>query len=57
MIGRESAMPLVSWSILESLDLIEIVNEEKLAIFLDNIYLSYNRDVQYHNDLHGADVA
>jgi len=50
-------MPLVSWSILESLDLIEIVNEEKLAIFLDNIYLSYNRDVQYHNDLHGADVA
>lgn len=33
------------------------VNERKLAIFFDDVMKSYRRDVQYHNDLHGVDVA
>lgn len=57
MLGRENTLNLVGWKILENLDLIDIINEEKLACFMDKIYLAYSRDVQYHNDLHGADVA
>jgi hypothetical protein len=56
-LGRDHTMSLVGWKIMENLNLIEIVNEEKLACFLDKIYLTYSRDIQYHNDLHGADVA
>lgn len=32
------------------------VNEEKLREFVSQISIGYNRDVQYHNDLHAADV-
>ena len=49
--------PLITWKILDNLGILEIVNEEKLACFLEKIFMSYRRDVQYHNDLHGADVA
>jgi hypothetical protein len=33
------------------------VNERKLAMFLEDVNKTYRRDVAYHNDLHGADVA
>lgn len=33
------------------------VNERKLAIFFEDIFKTYKREVQYHNDLHGVDVA
>lgn len=33
------------------------VNDRKIALFLNEIYRGYRRDVQYHNDLHGTDVA
>lgn len=56
-LGREYTMPLLVWKILDKLDLIDMIEEEHLANFLDQIYLKYSRDVQYHNDLHGADVA
>lgn len=56
-VGRENTLPLVSWKILDNLDLIELVNEEKMAKFLDKIFVGYRQDVGYHNDLHGADVA
>jgi len=44
-VGRENTLSLVSWRILDKLDVIEMVNEEKLACFLDKVYLKYNRDV------------
>jgi hypothetical protein len=31
--------------------------EEKLANFLNDVQMGYMQKVQYHNDLHGADVA
>ena len=37
--------------------LVPYLNEHKLTNFLDKIYKTYRRDVLYHNDLHGADVA
>lgn len=33
------------------------VNHEKLVKFVEKIYLGYRRDVEYHNDIHAADVA
>ena len=33
------------------------VDEERLVTFLNAIAYGYRREVQYHNDLHGADVA
>ena len=33
------------------------MNERKLAMFFEDVYKQYRRDVQYHNDLHGVDVA
>ena len=47
---------MITYKILDSLDLIEIVEGDKLACFLDKIFLRYRRDVQYHNDLHAVDV-
>ena len=32
-------------------------NEHKMVNFLNQITKGYRKDVQYHNDLHGADVA
>lgn len=34
-----------------------LINNDKLIRFLGEIYKGYRRDVAYHNDLHGADVA
>jgi hypothetical protein len=33
------------------------LNLKKLTSFLGKIYQGYLRDVEYHNDLHGGDVA
>ena len=33
------------------------INNDKLISFLKAIYNGYRREVAYHNDLHGADVA
>lgn len=54
---RDTTFPLLAWKIMDNLGLIEICNEEKFACFIDKIYLKYSRDVSYHNDIHGADVA
>lgn len=37
--------------------LIQYVNEQKFNRFLALVYGAYRREVQYHNDLHGIDVA
>jgi hypothetical protein len=33
------------------------INDRKFCHFLNEIYRGYKREVQYHNDLHGVDVA
>jgi len=33
------------------------INQDKLVNFLNKIQEGYRREVGYHNDLHGADVA
>jgi hypothetical protein len=35
---------------------LHLYNEEKFATFLNRIQKGYRKDVEYHNDLHGADV-
>lgn len=56
IIGRPHLMNSLMLKITTDMKLNDIVNEEKLLCFFDNIYVKYRRDVQYHNDLHGVDV-
>ena len=55
--GRDRAMKFVFIRSLMQYHLDVYINDRKMALFLDKIYEGYRRDVQYHNDLHGADVA
>jgi len=41
---------------MKELDLFDIISEQKLAQFLSRVKNTYVESVQYHNDLHGADV-
>ena len=56
LIGRENVLPVVTFKILENLGVTVGVDNERLACFLDRIYMKYVRSVQYHNDLHGIDI-
>ena len=49
-------MAVCTYKILENLDITGVIDQEKLACFLDRIYMKYSRSVQYHNDLHGIDI-
>ena len=55
-LGRDHLMPMMTIHSLLGLGLQTIINETKMAIFLDKVFSAYDRKVQYHNDLHGADV-
>ena len=58
-VGRENTLTMVMFKIMNELPhhgSIRI-NNDKLITFLTALYKGYRRDVQYHNDLHGADVA
>lgn len=33
-----------------------LLNNRKLTKFMGRIYAGYKRNVEYHNDIHGADV-
>ena len=62
MIGRESAFSASVYHIFNDLSVLKpnqqvLINNEKLIHFLNAAYAGYRRDVEYHNDLHGADVA
>lgn len=41
---------------LSQLEVMPILEENKLASFLDKIQNGYHHEVEYHNDLHGVDV-
>ena len=51
----------MSMAMIDSLGLTEQTMPQldfaKLTRFFGKIYQGYRRDVEYHNDLHGADVA
>ena len=56
-VGRGKTLPLLTVDTLHQLGLLPIVDEARLLSFLEKIQQSYRQDVQYHNDLHGVDVA
>ena len=59
-VGRENTLPYLVMSLICSLpfDLNNsLYNEDKMMKFLCQIQKGYRKEVQYHNDLHGADVA
>lgn len=49
-------MPVVTYKILDNLNITDSIDQERLACFLDRIFMKYSRSVQYHNDLHGIDI-
>ncbi|CDW73306.1 3 5-cyclic nucleotide phosphodiesterase family protein [Stylonychia lemnae] len=56
-VGRERTLPLLAINMLINHGLESLINEQKYALFLGQVYSAYRRDVSYHNDLHGIDVA
>jgi hypothetical protein len=57
-IGRKSAMSVLTFNIMRRLFLFPNtqLNEAVLSSFLGQIYKGYRRIVEYHNDIHAADV-
>jgi hypothetical protein len=56
MVGRKT-LRYVNFEIFNKYNFFEeILNETKYKSFIDKITEGYTRDVQYHNDLHAADV-
>ena len=40
----------------KEMNLLDLIDSKKLGMFLNKIQSTYNVQVPYHNDLHGADV-
>jgi hypothetical protein len=57
LMGREKTLPLLSIHFFMQNDLMKLVNERKFSNFLVKVTSTYQKEVQYHNDLHGIDVA
>lgn len=58
-VGRKNALSVITFHVLMRLGLEETtlaINKHKLQVFLGKIYNGYNRNVEYHNDMHAADV-
>lgn len=56
-VGRKNQMPIVSYGLLKVNKLEDRVKKKEFFNFITSIYNRYSRNVQYHNDLHGSDVA
>ena len=58
LIGYNNVLPFVGRIILENLGLIdeEILNIQKIDLFLVSVTKQYKKETLYHNSLHGADV-
>lgn len=50
-------MPFMATSLLKHNNLLQTVDLHKFLQFIAQIYNKYKRSVEYHNDLHGSDVA
>jgi len=53
---RDNTLTLIATKILYDAQLIDMVKEQELYSFLAQVTKTYKRTVEYHNDLHGADV-
>lgn len=56
-VGRKLQMPFMAMALLKENNLYPIVNSNKFVQFIIQIFNKYKRSVEYHNDLHGSDVA
>ena len=56
-VGRNMQMPFIATALLQQNDLMKVVDYNKYLNFIVQIYNKYSRSVEYHNDLHGSDVA
>ena len=57
VVGRKMQMPFMALALLKQNNLEAIVDQDKFLQFIIQIYNEYERSVEYHNDLHGSDVA
>jgi len=58
-VGRKVGMSAITLKIMQNLGLekaLPLLDASKMTRFLGKIYQGYRRDVEYHNDIHGADV-
>jgi hypothetical protein len=58
-VGRKIGMQTITIKIMQQMGLqtaLPQLDIHKLTRFLGKIYSGYRRDVEYHNDIHGADV-
>lgn len=58
-VGRKVGMSAITVNILQNMGLEQALphlDVQKLTRFLGKIFQGYRRDVEYHNDIHGADV-
>ena len=56
-VGRQMQMPTMAMALIDINGLNNKVDESKFLKFMVQIYNQYSRSVEYHNDLHGSDVA
>ena len=56
-VGRNMQMPFIATTLLRQNNLLQVVDHHKFLQFIVQIYNKYKRSVEYHNDLHGSDVA
>lgn len=49
-------MPVMTYKALADMSLLDILDEDKLGMFLNKVQSTYDSRVTYHNDLHAADV-
>lgn len=58
-VGRKVGMSAITINIMQKMGLeqaLPLLDIKKMTRFLGKIYQGYRRDVEYHNDIHGADV-
>ena len=53
---RENVLSIMTIKALKNMDCLGLVDEPKLLKFLGKATSTYQQSVEYHNDLHGADV-
>mmetsp|Transcript_37690 Transcript_37690/g.36146 ORF Transcript_37690/g.36146 Transcript_37690/m.36146 type:complete len:145 (+) Transcript_37690:306-740(+) len=57
LVGRDNAFSILSTHLILQHHLDVYINDKKFNNFLKQVSNVYMKEVQYHNDLHGADVA
>ena len=55
-VKRKDVLPMIVFNSITAMRLSPLFSQQKMLRFIDNITQEYKPEVQYHNDLHGADV-